>query len=517
MCLSLAAGTFWSANHAAKNAARVRFVVTAQQTLISMQEATHSRVESLDHGTALAVLDPVFRAQLSRLRQSDAGFGLGDATAASQPIADVHGVVSSAELPYFKRYELLLIATPEKLLLFNRSRPSAHSTPLGNIPLLEAADHQETAFGFVPGNAAPLADMGAKADELYLVIAKRISVAGQNFGYIIVGESVRGGLLKDLDRVSQAHTGIALQGQVWSRNATAQSVAQGFLSSQPPPATATGEARTDFTWMGNEYFVTQTAAGLLLVKPIAEELELLAAELRTEFLVFIAPLAVLALLAAAAFAQYFSRPIVALTEEVMKVKAGNYAAKMPVLRGDEVGELARAFNEMTESLSALRIDPLTGLYSEHYLKDTLAFELVHSATHTRPLALLNLRLFDFENTLQALGEDAMRDRLQHFAEHLTGQHKRVKDVAARGDEDEFWLLLVDTDLAAARTLCQQVLDDRHASMPQLHLGLAVLNSHISDVEGFMDAARTATEEGRKSGPGRLGLARGTTLATPRSP
>ena len=508
LCLSLVLAAFWSANLAVKSAARTRFVATAQQTVHAMQEASQNRVAGLDQGTAAAMHDPIFRAQLSRLRQSDAAFGLGESDDTSetgeahQRLAEVHDFIASADLPYFKSYPLFVLGTQEKQLLFNRFQPGAHGTTLNDWPLLDTAQQQGTAFGFLPGDSAPMRALGADPAELYLVIAKKIEVAGQNLGYVLVGEPVRQGLLADLDRVSQANTGIALGTRVWSRDAKAQAVAQDFLAGA---GRVDGE---DFTWSEMAYFVRKTDSGLVLVKAIHEELALLDVQLRLRFLEFIVPLALLALALAAGMAQFFSGPIVALTLAVRAVKSGNYAAKMPTRRGDEVGELARAFNDMTESLSALRIDPLTGLYSEQYLKDTLAFELMYSATHSRPLALVNLRWFDFEKTLAELGDDAARDALLAFAEHLSARHKRIEDVAARGEEDEFWLLLVGADLGAAKAICQSILADHHPAIPKLVMGLAVFNLHVGEVDGFMALARDAAEEARRSGPAQLGLALG---------
>lgn len=480
----------------------MRFAAAAQQTVLAMQEASGSRIATLSQGVEAALLDPIFRAQLSRLRQSDASFGLGESGDEQLPVAQVHDVIASADLPYFKSYALFLVATPTKLLLYNRAQPDEQGNAIADLELLAVADRQDAAVAYVPGDAPFMRRLGADPAELYQVIAKKISVAGQDLGYVLVGESVRKSLLADLDRVSQASAGIAIGTKVWSRDPVAQRVAQDYLAGN---GVANG---ADYTWSGLGYFVHKTDAGLVLVKAIHEELALLEADLRLRFLEFVLPLALLALLGATAMAQYFSRPLRTLTDAVRQVKAGNYAAKMPTRRGDEVGELARAFNDMTESLSALRIDPLTGLYSEQYLKDTLAFEMVHCATQHRDLALVNLRIFDFEKALETDGEEAIRDRLQAFAERLATRYKRLEDVAARGEEDEFWLLLVGADSGTAKARCHQILADRDPAMPPLLVGLALLNPQVGEVEGFMALARDAAEQARRAGPGTMGLGLG---------
>ncbi len=49
-------------------------------------------------------------------------------------------------------------------------------------------------------------------------------------------------------------------------------------------------------------------------------------------------------------AQLFARPIRRLTDGVRRVAAGDYEAEIPVTSRDELGDLARAFNEMSRSL-----------------------------------------------------------------------------------------------------------------------------------------------------------------------
>jgi diguanylate cyclase (GGDEF)-like protein len=518
LCTSLVAATFWCAQHAAKNAARIRFGDVSATTFKLMSEATQHRISSLDDSVSAAILDPVFRAQLSRLRQNDAAFGLDESTATTElPVAEVHDVLVSAELPYFRRYDFFLIVSNEKKLVLNRAQSELH----GEIVKLAMLDRAEQIGGvseFVPGTADSMKSLGADPKQLYLMMTKKIVVAGLALGYVVVGESVNHGLLMELDRVSQAYSGIVINGKIWSRDANAASVAENFLknvvgkkSDAQTVIPFWASSRTDFEWMGQEYFVQAGDNGLVLVKPISTELALLTHELVLQFIVFVAPLSMLALFFTFAYAQFFSKPIVDLTAEVKKVKEGNYAAKMPVLRTDEVGELARAFNEMTESLSALRIDPLTGLYSEQYLKDTLAFELSYAITHKRQLVLVNLKIADFENMILKSGEDEARNILQGFADHFSIQHKRTKDVAARGDEDEFWLLMIDTDFEHARESCQRILADKHTSMQALHLGLAVFNAHVSEVDGFMQAARLARVDAEKLGAGHMALARGVSL------
>lgn len=62
-------------------------------------------------------------------------------------------------------------------------------------------------------------------------------------------------------------------------------------------------------------------------------------------------IALLGMLAAWGLTRVFSHPIEELATLTRTVKAGHYEAKAPVRARDEVGELAVAFNEMTQSLA----------------------------------------------------------------------------------------------------------------------------------------------------------------------
>jgi anti-anti-sigma regulatory factor/HAMP domain-containing protein len=82
----------------------------------------------------------------------------------------------------------------------------------------------------------------------------------------------------------------------------------------------------------------------------------LAGETRTYIiLASLAAVAVLGLIISYVLRQQFMRPLTALVEATRSIAAGNLCP-IEATRGDELGQLARAFNTMTESLSASRYD-----------------------------------------------------------------------------------------------------------------------------------------------------------------
>ena len=62
--------------------------------------------------------------------------------------------------------------------------------------------------------------------------------------------------------------------------------------------------------------------------------------------------AVIVCLLAILLGRYLSRPVVAMTETAKHIRAGDLAARNPIMTSDELGDLARAFNAMADGLAA---------------------------------------------------------------------------------------------------------------------------------------------------------------------
>lgn len=95
--------------------------------------------------------------------------------------------------------------------------------------------------------------------------------------------------------------------------------------------------------------IEETGWGVVVRQPTEESYAV-----AEQNLFFLAAVFVLSLAAALLLGIYLARrisgPVAALMEEVKKVAAGDLAARMPVRSGDEIGQLAVAFNDMTEKL-----------------------------------------------------------------------------------------------------------------------------------------------------------------------
>lgn len=164
------------------------------------------------------------------------------------------------------------------------------------------------------------------------------------------------------------------------------------------------------------------------------------------------------LLAAILLARLISRPINRLTEASRHFARGETIDGLPLQRQDEIGDLARSFeqmqNQISEQLVALqknkvelellvRHDPLTGLPNRRLLKERLEQAIALSRRGATGISLLFVDLDDFKGINDTYGHDAGDTVLVTVAQRLL-EKVRVTDTVARLGGDEFVVLLVGT-------------------------------------------------------------------------
>ena len=153
-----------------------------------------------------------------------------------------------------------------------------------------------------------------------------------------------------------------------------------------------------------------------------------------------------------------SRPINRLTDASQRFAQGETMRDLPLLRQDEIGDLARSFQQMqnriSEQLQALhenrmeleqlaRHDPLTGLPNRRLLHERLEQAIALSRRGSTGIALLFVDLDDFKLINDSLGHDAGDTVLITVAQRLL-EKIRVTDTVARLGGDEFVVLLAGT-------------------------------------------------------------------------
>ncbi|KGQ18524.1 diguanylate cyclase/phosphodiesterase (GGDEF & EAL domains) with PAS/PAC sensor(s) [Lysobacter dokdonensis DS-58] len=147
------------------------------------------------------------------------------------------------------------------------------------------------------------------------------------------------------------------------------------------------------------------------------------------------------------------RPIRQLADVAQEIESGNFETDAPVTsRGDEVGDLVRAFGRMSSSVARhdrdirrmAYSDALTGLANRLAFRESLDRRLLQLRGAGRQLALLFADIDDFKRVNDTLGHDAGDEVLVQFANRIRETVERMGGegaMLARFGGDEFVILI----------------------------------------------------------------------------
>ncbi len=186
-------------------------------------------------------------------------------------------------------------------------------------------------------------------------------------------------------------------------------------------------------------------------------------------------------------------------------------------RGDEVGELARAFDHMRQSIAAHQADihqlaywdRLTGLPNRARFAEAVSQAIAQGADAGRPVAVVMLDLDRFKHVNDVLGY-AFGDRLlRAVAERLVGQAVRDGDLVARLAGDRFALLLPGSNAGQALAVAERVSDafqlpltlDEHTVDLAAGFGVAAFPEHATEADALISHAEVAMYAAKRSGGG----------------
>lgn len=175
-------------------------------------------------------------------------------------------------------------------------------------------------------------------------------------------------------------------------------------------------------------------------------------------------LSVVGVALAAGVSRVVTRPLQAMVKAAQAFSRGQAHGALPVQRGDEVGELARSFQDMVQQISRqlaelsvsrdamahlAHHDALTGLPNRRMFEQRLVQVLELSRRSGRSCALLFVDLDDFKSINDSHGHAVGDLVLQAVARTIVGAVRQV-DTVARLAGDEFTVLCenVDSDDAA---------------------------------------------------------------------
>lgn len=139
-------------------------------------------------------------------------------------------------------------------------------------------------------------------------------------------------------------------------------------------------------------------------------------------------------------AKSISTPIIKLKEVFTRATAGDLTVRSEISTNDEIGDAARSFNKMMDTISKLTYyDSLTQLPNKLHFDAILCRELNKSARNNTMLALMIFDIDRFESINNALGHSVGDKLLKSLAEKISGFEDN-NHVVARIGEDMFAVL-----------------------------------------------------------------------------
>jgi diguanylate cyclase (GGDEF)-like protein len=160
------------------------------------------------------------------------------------------------------------------------------------------------------------------------------------------------------------------------------------------------------------------------------------------------------------------RPVESMRQGVLKLRSGDLDHQIPIARNDELGELAAAFNGMTEALRAnnkaltqrATCDSLTGLANRRAVTEHLLAAFDADGPHpTSCGSLLFIDVDDFKDVNDSLGHAAGDTLLLHLVSRLTSC-VGPNDLVGRLGGDEFAIVVAEINgLRAGTEVAERVL------------------------------------------------------------
>ncbi len=227
------------------------------------------------------------------------------------------------------------------------------------------------------------------------------------------------------------------------------------------------------------------------------------------------------------------RPICAIGVATERIRAGDLGFRLDDQRRDEVGDVARAFNLMLDSLRhnidhrvraenqvshQSRHDSLTGLGNRRSLKDRLASTLDASRVRESRVGVIFLDVDRFKDVNDALGHTAGDELLVEVAKRLrtcvatgaVGADGQDQVFVARMGGDEFTIVLCDVrdrqeieavaDRILAALAVPYSLRGRELVLTA-SLGIAVWPDDADDVEALLCESDMAMHQAKNHGGG----------------
>jgi len=287
-------------------------------------------------------------------------------------------------------------------------------------------------------------------------------------GWVLMGFPISQPLVQEMRQLLSVHVAL--------RVTTAEGEVRIPVSTLPPEALAALKAQ------GARPGELSTSEGVLLARSASLDSadgdvqavllrsvdEVVAPYRRLQVLLAIITVAGVLLFAAGTglMAQRLTTPLRSLLAATQRLSRGEYDEPLAhTHRKDEIGNLARSFDHMRVDIGARQAeiqrlaywDRLTGLPNREQFRDAVVRAMSERGAATAPLAVLTLDLDRFKHVNDVLGY-AYGDRLlQAVAGRLSHQVRSPGDMVARLGGNEFAILLLKADAAAAHGIARNII------------------------------------------------------------
>lgn len=202
-----------------------------------------------------------------------------------------------------------------------------------------------------------------------------------------------------------------------------------------------------------EYACSSTVSDLRSQHELLHKMRL---RLNLVIVVFVIVLSVVALAGALLIRRWIIAPLAELEVGAQELAAGQLDYRISVHSNDEIGSVARTFNEMAAALKHDRDilrdltihDSLTGLLNRKEFERLLDLEMKRALRHGREIALLMIDIDHFKKVNDSHGHPAGDEVLKGVADRIRAS-LRPSDAVARYGGEEFIVMLPESDKRGA--------------------------------------------------------------------
>ncbi|OQW89821.1 MAG: hypothetical protein BWK72_00805 [Rhodoferax ferrireducens] len=213
-------------------------------------------------------------------------------------------------------------------------------------------------------------------------------------------------------------------------------------------------------------------------------------------------------------ARWITRPINSMSTAVARFSTEQPIVSLPVNRQDEIGQLARSFDQMQQQIRQqftelqanrqelehlARMDALTGLPNRRLFMERLDNALERAQRTHNPLAVMFIDMDHFKAINDRWGHDAGDAALQWVANQLLANTRKTDTVARLGG-DEF-VVLLDSPVAIDQlaTIAQKLIDsmrepwffEGHLCSIELSMGISLYPQDGDTVDALLSSADSA--------------------------